>query len=173
MNQNTNSCPPPKHFRPAGDFDHAELALTAPPFIRNIRRKGRRAQGIRYEAKGHEHLLNDYPLCYVAAPWFRFWPLRTTTPLWCQPDGLHLDLTKGLITIIEFKLKHTSDAWYQTRQLYEPVVKRVFGPEWNYSICEIVRWFDPDTNFPERFSFAKHPHEVPVGRFAVHLWSGK
>jgi len=169
----SNLCPPPNNFRPAGEFEHAELALTAPPFIRNVRRRGRRAQGLKYERKGHEHFEKLFPQSYVPGPWFRLWPFRTAHPLWCQPDGLLLDLRASRITIIEFKLKHTSDAWWQTRKLYEPVVRYVFGPDWNYSICEVVRWFDPDTAFPERFSFTKDPFAVPTGRLAVHLWGGR
>jgi hypothetical protein len=173
MYQSNNLCPPPNNFRPAGNFEHAELALQAPPFITDIRRTGRRAQGIRYERKGHKHLQEVYPKSYVAGPWFRFWPVRTASPLWCQPDGLIVDLPENRITIIEFKLKHTPTAWWQTRKLYEPIVRHVFGLEWDYAICEVVRWFDPRTQFPERFSFTKFPHEAPVGRIAVHLWGGR
>ena len=110
-------------------------------------------------------------------PWLRFAQLlpagaRSRSWSWCQPDGLDIDIRRGLITIVEFKLQHTSAAWWQTRQLYEPVVKAVFGAaQWAFSIVEIVKWFDPDTAFPERFSFIPSLADARPGAFHVHIWN--
>ena len=121
---------------------------------------------------------------YIPGPWFRFAQVAPygdssarsrswSQPwLWCQPDGLDIDIRRGLITIVEFKLQHTSAAWWQTRRLYEPVVKAVFGTElWRFAIVEIVKWFDPDTAFPERFSFIPHLSAITPGGFHVHIWN--
>ncbi|MFQ5741977.1 MAG: hypothetical protein ACE5HV_00130 [Acidobacteriota bacterium] len=70
-------------------------------------------------------------------------------------------------------MRHTSDAWWQIRKLYEPVLRSVFGPDWDYPVLEVVMWFDPDTPFPEILCFARHPHEVPAQAFGVHIWNGR
>ena len=111
-----------------------------------------------------------YPESYVPSPWFQFRSAGNPKAYWCQPDGLILNFPRSHITIIEVKLSHTSDAWWQTRKLYEPVVRFRFGTFWTYSIVEVVHWFNPDVAFPERFRFADKPDDVAVNAFAVHIW---
>lgn len=95
---------------------------------------------------------------------------------YCQPDGLDFDFDKGLITIVEFKLQHTSNAWWQTRELYEPVVRKIFPSSlWEIAIVEIVKWFDPDAAFPERYNFVKDLSfsTVKPNEFHLHIWNGR
>lgn len=119
---------------------------------------------------------------YVPSPWFRFANCldqfarshsQSRHIAWCQPDGLDIDIKRGLITVVEFKLQHTSAAWWQTRRLYEPVVRRVFGGLWDFAIVEIVKWYDPDVAFPERFSFISSLADAAPGRFHVLVWNGR
>jgi hypothetical protein len=131
---------------------------------------GARGRGIRYEAKGHDYLDGLAKGMYVPGPWFRYINIAGGH-YWCQPDGLIFDFNRGIITIVEFKLKHTSDAWWQTRKLYEPVVSHVFGKTlWRYTIVEIVKWFDKEVPFPETFNMARSPFDLTVGSFNVHIW---
>ena len=172
----------PRGFLPAGEVTSVQFSPTAPSFAKLTKVKGKRARGIRYEQKAQEHLLNIRPLTYVPSPWLKFKSSKRS-PIgyangwrWCQPDGLDIDINSGLITIVEFKLSHTANAWWQTRELYEPVVKKLFPPSlWQFSIVEIVKWFDPDTYFPEEFHFIRNLRfqDTRPGRFHLHIWSGR
>ena len=176
---------PPRNFRPAGEVLFAEFSPSPPPFIEDTEIRGvrgRRADGVRYEIKGQEWLVSAREHSYVQSPWFRFAPAgddarraaRATSCSWCQPDGLDIDIRKGLILIVEFKLQHTANAWWQTRKLYEPVVRAAFGSElWSFAIVEIVKWYDPDVAFPEHFTFIPDLGAAEPGGFHVHNWNGR
>ena len=153
----------------------AILALDPPLFTKTSTVTGRRAKGIRYEEKAQEKLLQARGDTYVPSPWFRFRSRNGGKLYYCQPDGLDFDILRGLITIVEFKLQHTPSAWWQTRKLYEPVVKHIFGEtNWDYSIIEIVNWYDPDTTFPESLNLVKDLSfdSIKPGEFHLHIWNG-
>lgn len=158
--------PPSAAFRPAGKVLSAHLCL--PPVLRRKRYTGRRLEGIRYERKVHEYLSSLYGDRYIASPWLRFYTGGAWR--WCQPDGLLLDPARGRLTIVEVKYQHTSDAWWQIRKLYQPVLEAIFPPAlWAYDACEVVKWFDPATIFPEKTVLAQ---EVSMAHpsFKVHIW---
>ena len=170
-NQKRQRCPAPRNFSPAGFVIKPKLELEEPQFIKPYKVRGVRAAGMRYEKKVQRYLLDTFPHHYIASPWFTFEKNDGAKRIWCQPDGLLIDIRAGLITIIEVKLRHTSDAWWQTRQLYLPVVRRLFGTSrWDYNILEIVRWYDPDTLFPERYKLCPEIGNLPVDKFGVHIW---
>lgn len=176
MTQVTNYCPPPKRFRPAMGVEFAVFSPDQPLFIHTSRVTGKRADGIRYEEKAQAHILSEKPDRYVPSPWFRFRNKGRKKFYFCQPDGLHFDFTRGLITIVEIKLQHTSNAWWQTRRLYEPVLQKVFPKSlWNFAILEVVKWFDPDIAFPEHYNFIKDLtfNEIKPGEFHLHIWNGR
>ena len=129
---------------------------------------------MRYEHQAKEYLSEKLGDAFVPGPWFRFQSRAVagaqTQLLWCQPDGLYFDFRLGRITIIEIKLRHTSDAWYQVRRLYQPVVQRVFGALWDYTVVEVARWFDPATPFPEHIRMLPNVAEAPLEMFSVHRW---
>jgi len=132
--------------------------------------RGRRAQGIRYEKKVHEHFEAIYGEHYVPSLWLQFGsdgsPMR-----YCQPDALLIDIERGIITVIEVKYQHTSDAWYQVNQLYLPVLRRMFPSDlWEFKRCEVVKWYDPATRFPEEVSLARDIEAIGTGKFGVHIW---
>lgn len=164
-------CPPPKKFKPCGTVLWAR-ECGPPPFAAGKRkRKGRRAQGIRYERRGHECFQERYGDCYVPSPWFQFSEEESDSPRWCQPDALLFDPTAGRIHILEFKYQHTSDAWWQLRQLYFPVIRALFPRHlWEIGLCEVVKWYDPVTAFPEKVVMAREPQIVLPGELGVHIW---
>jgi len=169
IRRSSKCCRPPARFHPAGDVRHAEFSIEPPPFIRPKKVIGARARGIKYEEKAQRHMDFMAPGRYVPGPWFKY--TNDDGKYWCQPDGLLFDFSRGTITIVEFKLKHTSDAWWQTRRLYEPVVSKIFGvTTWRYTICEIVKWFDSEAAFPETFNMARDPTDLTIGSFNVHIW---
>jgi hypothetical protein len=161
---------PPRNFKPAGALSWAEHSPISPPFVKNPYRKGARGRGLAYEAKVHKEFEERFPEGYVAGPWFRFRAVGDKKDRWCQPDGLLFVPQIQRIFLIEIKLRHTADAWWQTRLLYLPILAHLF-PEsmWDFCICEVVRWFDPATSFPESFDMLPDLLGAQPSRFGVHI----
>ena len=100
-------------------------------------------------------------------------PRRTPTR-YCELDGFIFRLASAHITIIEIKLSHTADAWWQMRRLYQPALEKMFPPSiWAYSALEIVRWYDPRVAFPEPIRLVGSPDELRPNEFGVHIWKPK
>ena len=165
-------CPPPKHFKPAGDVIWAEFS-EAPDFVPETRRaRGRRAQGIRYEKRAQEYLLEALEEGYCASPWIRFRSEQYSRPRYCQPDGVLFDIEGGKLTVFEIKLQHTIDAWWQLEHLYLPVLRHLFPPKWwSYATCEFVKWYDPATAFPVRPALCADLRDIRPEQFGVHIWN--
>lgn len=156
----------PPTFKPAGAVLAA--SFSSPPALRRRRYSGARAQGVRFEKKVQEYLLARFPESYLPSPWLRFFSGGKWR--WCQPDGLLFDLGRGIITIVEVKYQHTSDAWWQTKMLYAPVLREIFPAHlWTFEFCELVKWFDPATSFPERVVLANEV-SMPSKSYKVHIW---
>ena len=161
---------PPKRFRPAGVVDWVEFSPTPPPFVHETKRTGKRGEGIRYEKRVHALYEHRFGSAYVASPWFRFAEVGVEKPRWCQPDGLLIDIDAGIITIVECKLQHTSDAWWQLRWLYLPVISKAFpGTAWEFRILEVTKWYDCATAFPEKVKMCADILHVRSGEFGVHI----
>lgn len=158
--------PPPAGFHPAQSIQHAEF--TSPPALRRHRYTGRRLQGIKYERKVHEYLEAIYGGLYVRSPWLRF--LADGKWRWCQCDGLLFMPVEGRIILIECKYQHTTDAWWQIRHLYGPVLRHIFPAHlWKLEACEVVKWFDCSVQFPERVVLANEI-SMPNDAFKVHIY---
>lgn len=162
-------CPRPKNFSPVEAVEWVVPLEQQPPFISRQRRTGRRAQGVRYERRGHQYFQHKFGGWYFAGQWWKF-KADGAEPRWCQTDGLLFDPDAGRITLLEFKYQHTSDAWWQLRKLYAPIIRRAFGDAWEYAVCEVVKWYDPAVAFPEPVKLAKCPTIVRPGEFGVHIW---
>lgn len=167
-------CPPPRRFRPAGEILSATFVAPPPFVVPHRTRNQARANGVRYEKKARSYLQEVFPDAIVLGPWIKFHSRGKAKALYCQPDALILDIRAGSITVIEIKLKHTSDAWWQVRRLYLPLVQFIFGEDWNYISVEVVKWFDPHTKFPERVKFvdpADHLPRLAPSTFHVQIWN--
>lgn len=115
-------------------------------------------------------LEDEYGGLYLPGPWFEFYSSGVSHKRWCQPDGLLFQPYDHTITIIEIKLQHTADAWWQTKMLYLPVVAAVFPPElWCYNICEIVKWLDPATHFPWPTRRVGNLAMLKMNDFGIHI----
>lgn len=142
--------PMPKWFKPlAGEPSCVALTSIQQWNSVGLNKKKRRSEakkaGIRYEAKARELLETHLPsirsslkLCYRDLTGERF----------CELDALYQD--GGLIWLFEIKISHTSAAWWQLREFYEPIV-RAWQPEAKIMLVELVKNFDPTTAFPEGF----------------------
>ncbi len=137
------------------------------------RQKGLRGKGLKYEKAVQDYLGRRYSLQYAASPWLRYRNKSEYKQQWCQPDGLLVDFGSRSLTIIEIKLRHTVIAWHQLRQLYEPVLRHLFGSGWEFMVLEIVRWYDGRTPFPEKVQLVRDITEVPTGVFGVHIHNPK
>lgn len=159
----------PHNFSPAQNVTYAALAKHEPVFVTNATRKvkGRRADGLRYERKAKDALLDKFPAHFVPGPWLLFrsedGPLR-----WCQPDGILLDMVAGRCVVIEIKFHHTSDAWWQLWRLYIPVL-RVLLPGFDFAAVEVVKWFDPAIYFPGRVMVSDPSNHLPEPYTGVHI----
>ena len=109
---------------------------------------GAQAHGIRYERKVQRYLTAECNGHYVPAPWFRYCVHNHPHWHYCQPDGLLFDYNRNLITIVEIKLAHSLQAWWQVQNLYRPVISFVFGSRWSLAACEVTAHHDPATIFP-------------------------
>ena len=169
LSNSIGPCPAPEAFRPAGRVLSASFAT--PPALRKKRYTGRRLEGVRYEKKVQDHLSAFYGDRYIPSPWLRFFPAGEQARWrWCQPDGILLDLLRGRITIIEVKYQHTSDAWWQVKHLYLPVLQVLFPEKWwTFDFCEVVKWYDPAVLFPEKIVLAQEV-SIPHPAFKVHIW---
>ncbi len=168
-------CPPPTRHRGAEDVTWARLSYP-PGFVASRRRTRSRTflAGLAFEKQVRLSLAAAFPTQLIPSPWFTFRTADAPTRLrWCQPDALLLDIRRSRITIVEVKLRHTADAWWQLRRLYEPVVRAAFGAAWGCSACEVVKYFDPATAFPEAFEFVDDLGTIHPAQFAVHIWNGE
>lgn len=143
-----------------------------PSFIREQKRvSGRRGQGIRYEQKCQRYLQELYGLTYFASPWLQYREYEHEILRWCQPDGLLIDVEKGIITLIEIKYQHTFEAYRQLYRCYRPVLEYIFSPqEWTYHFVEVVKWFDVSVPLPHEPQLCKLPHYASAERMGVHIW---
>lgn len=67
---------------------------------------------------------------------------------YCQPDILAR--VRDLVYIFEIKVRSTTDAWWQLRRLYEPVVKKLWPDAHSQpTLVNVVKSYDPDVLFPE------------------------
>jgi hypothetical protein len=139
--------PPRYRFRPVGDVRSATFVSKSP--LRSIKNPGSHTAaqkaGKRFEKKLLSRLdsTDDYQV--LKAPWIQY-EVSEAGPRWCQPDALISRKTDVLI--VEAKLTHTADAYWQLRQLYEPIVKWIF-PKAVVHLVEVTRSFDPAVRMPE------------------------
>ncbi len=171
--------PPPPNFREVGSVKWARLSEFGPPAVAAARSRSAgtpaMAAGMRYEARAHGYLLSTFPgrlepglaVAYAPGMWIRF--LADDRHGWCQPDGLLIDFDRSLVTIIEIKLRHTTNAWWALRRLYEPLIRHLFGTSWRYAVCEVCRWYSPGP-WPEPIRMCPQPSILGVNEFGVHIW---
>ncbi len=163
----------PRGFKLAGSVEWAKISDETPQFRKSRRKTARQLQGIRYERLAQQHLLELYPEFYIPSPWLRF--LSSGSGIrYCQPDGLLVDVEHGTVTIVEIKYQHTSDAWWQLRKLYEPVLRTLFPTHlWEIRVLEVVKWYDKAVSYPEPTVLLKTPDlakETQLGYTGVHIW---
>lgn len=169
-----------ENFKPAGEVLFAQFAAKEPLFTQTkIQLTETQKQGLRYEKRVQEHLRE---LCLKTVPALDGWKclcnqwllyrsrhMDATALAVCQPDCLLINHDRKKVIIAECKLSHTGDSWKQLRQLYEPVVRKIF-PSSEISLIEICKWFDPHSPFPESFYYEENILMAQAGRIAIHIY---
>lgn len=159
-------CPPPRAFLPAGQFSTVQMVEKPLHHRTSKLRTAAAAAGRRYERYAQAYLGKEYGDRYVPSPWFRF------DRRLCNPDGLLFVPEEKAIIIVEIKLRHTSDSWWQLRQLYAPVVSCFYKTSaTHFWLLELVKWFDPATRYPEKIHRVPFPHLAPANGIGVCIWT--
>jgi hypothetical protein len=148
----------------------ARIAAKPPAWIKRKRARGKRGAGRAYEAKVHEWLLGQYDT-YMPGLWFCYGTAQGDNTRWCQPDGILLDLHKPALYIIEVKLSHTERSFWQLRELYLPVVTRAWGADWPVRLVEVVRWYNPDAEYPGKIKLISEIEQASPESIGVFIWS--
>lgn len=145
-----SACAPPRRFRSAEGAVDARREISGPFAAPSLRGKTSAQKiGIRYERKVLKELGAIHGPEFSPSQWFSYRVPNDTARRWCQVDGF-LSTSSG-ITLFEVKSRFSSDAWYQLRRLYEPVVRGVF-PTVPLRLVVVCRSFDPWTPFPEAYT---------------------
>jgi hypothetical protein len=110
-------------------------------------------------------------LRYIPGQWFQY-ELANKRMKFCQTDGLLFTPEQRKVLIVEFKYKHTVNAYRQLEEKYVPVVRKLF-PRWSISTVEIVKWYDPSTPYPVPVSLKKDIEQTQPHEFGVHINSFK
>lgn len=147
---------------------------TTPPFVIRSRKKGAKAEGLRYEKVVKGYLGAEYPTLFKDGFWMRFRSVDELTYRYCQPDCLLIDENIGHIYVVEIKLRHCLRAWAQLELLYAPLIKHLYGNGYSYSLLEICRWYDPSVEIPGKIKLVKDPlFFSEEGAMGVHIWKPK
>ena len=110
------------------------------------RRSAAQRAGLLFEEKVVEKLKSTEPGFISHLP-FRFF--SSLDAGYAIPDGI---IFNGVyLTLVEIKLRHTVDAWYQLKDFYLPIVQCAF-PWAQISCWEICKNYDPGVKLPGDFS---------------------
>lgn len=164
-------CAPPRRFRSAEGVVEARREPSGPFATPSLRGKSEAQKlGIRYERKVLKELSVEYGARFAPSQWFSYRVSGDTSRRWCQVDGfLASSPNEDSLTLFEVKSRFTSDAWYQLRQLYAPVVGCVY-PTASLRLVVICRSFDPWTPFPEAYSVLESLEKIPSNVMGVFPW---
>lgn len=164
-------------MEPLRDLSHVELYKGTPSFAEAKRRKsGAKGAGLRYEERAQkliEASLARENLIYVPSPWFKY--RRHSAPdreNFAQPDGICPDVSRGIIYLIEIKIKHTIDSYFQLLDRYVPLLERYFNyPEklWKIAPIEVVRWYDPAIAYPCQVTMIQELHRAEPKDLSVYV----
>lgn len=161
--------PPPPTFRGAPDCLRATFSCLD-QFDKSRGNSLSRRAGLRYEKDVHLFLRGVWKERYRPHPWVQFFTPEGRR--YCCPDGLVINVAGDHVIVVEAKLSHTSDAWWQLRKLYQPVLQVLYGPTVKIDVLEITRNYDPGTPFPEKVELLSDLGDVWFlgGKFGVFKW---
>lgn len=157
----TPSTLPPPHFRPIRGKP-SDVAFSTWKAPRSRGNTAAQKAGLKYEKKICEALSKDFGPAFVAQPSISF----------SDASGLRIAIPDGLIRlgnavgIVEIKYSHTALAWWQLRQLYEPLVRQLTTAR--VLLFEVCYSYDPAIDFPEPHGFI-HSLRSPPTLYPVNV----
>lgn len=133
--------------------------------------------GLRFEKKVVEALCQRYSTSFATGVPFSFMEVSRagsySRPSTAIPDGLLLGPDGRSLCIVEIKLRHTGDAWFQLNQFYLPIVRAAIRGAFHLRTLEICANYDPGIKFPGGTAILDSIDEVwtvPAQRHPVFLW---
>jgi len=156
---------PPRSFRPLEGEPEEVKWHPRTHFLGGGKTEAQK-RGLRFEEKVQMRLRNQLGPRYFRNPFLEF----TANGGWRSlvPDGIFFS-PEGLAFLFEVKAQHMPEAWWQLRQLYEPVVRNLSFVN-QVSCIEVVRSYDPAMGFPEPVKLCRKLDEAldrPVKEFKV------
>lgn len=115
-----------------------------------------------------EALSREYGPLWTAGQWFCYQAASFDTVKYCQVDGL---LDSANLIVVEIKIRHVAEAYFQLYNLYLPVVQAAY-PIRSVALCEVTKWYDPFTAFPGPVKLVEGVHLAQPGTFSVHIQGG-
>lgn len=139
--------PPPPRFRPiVGPITNIWLNMSH-PFRITKGSSGAQKAGVLYEKRVHDFLSSRLPPRYLRNPAIHFQADESART--CIPDGILL--RDDMAVVFEIKSQHMSEAWWQLRKLYEPVVRAYTKTK--VVLLEVCKSYDSAAPFPEEFTW--------------------
>ena len=158
---------PPHGFNPAGKIYAASILNGVPAFSRKRKyTTGKQKAGVHFEKAMSARFATEFEPFYYYNIWFKYSSESYRTEKFAEPDGLLFDIERGIITIVEIKLRHCTKAWWQLRQLYQPILQFLF-PDWKIEVCEVFRYANPNEKIPEKMFFVKDI-TIPSESYKMH-----
>lgn len=164
-------------LEPLRDLSHVEIYNGVPGFAQARRRRvGAKGAGLRYEEKVQDILGGAFArqgLAYLPSPWFKY--RRRSAPdreNFAQPDGIAPDVKRGIIFLVEIKIKHTPDSYFQLLDRYVPLLDAFFNSTerlWRIAPIEVCRWYDPLTAYPCKVKMIDQLHLAEPKDLSVHV----
>lgn len=134
--------------------------------------------GLAYEKKAIDFLqleLADLPGKFVRSPWYRFVESATTAARYCGPDCIYIG--EAEVICFEMKIRHVTQAWWQLRRLYQPVLFGFYRKP--VRVCEVTKSYDVGVAWPERWPVAFDRSELrhwileERGDALIWQWKGR
>lgn len=150
-------------------------SITPPKFKRkNTKLTAAQKSGIKYERERKARLADLYGNKFIASPWFKY-SFRDNRGYVieniCQPDGILFHPNKNELIIIEIKLMHCADAFYQLFELYLPIIKFYYPSYDSYSTLEIVKFYDCALLMPAKVILSRDELNLTPEQFCVKIWT--
>lgn len=145
----------PPGFRPVSGLQSAwrgREAATFAPKAEGDEPTVAQLNGLRYERRVKAEFAPQAAVEF--GPWFFFRDQYGTRR--CQPDMLFS--LAGWLVIAEIKLLFTTDAWWQLRRLYEPVVSNALD---RHTRCLVITaTYDPAVPWPEEIRLMRSAEDL-------------
>lgn len=148
---------------------HGALLSASPVFASSpTNSKGSNAsarRGLQFEAKVLKEFSTLYGPRFISQFPFFFQEEMTTQLRRGQrgkiiTDGLLFSADWRSVCIVEVKLRHTADAYFQTSKFYKPIVEKAFGGCFEVFTLEVVQQYDPRVRLPAQRAVVLSADEV-------------